>query len=129
MLADLRECRGTIRLSGDDRVRVAASVPPALLAEIRANKPAILARLRRRAEFERQYHTVIVLIFGLIGRGADADPDQCTLALSEHGRLLDEIGPHRAEEIRALVAMKWRGENGSCPLCAGPPHDERGGGA
>jgi hypothetical protein len=72
-----------------------------------------------------EYGRVLRRLFALVAAGADASPGDCQAALQEEIRLVDELGPDRAADLRHAEAWQWWTLNRACPYCgeAGTFHD------
>lgn len=71
-------------------------------------------------DHEAEYRAVLARAFALIAAGPAADAQECRRVLAEEARLVDELGPRRADLIRAEAARAWHRETGRCPFCGQP---------
>jgi hypothetical protein len=130
-----------IRADGDALVLAPRGVvPPALRAELIAAKSAVLEVLRERqprpgyefnertgpADLTAANRQILRRLFALVAEAGEAAPDACHVALQEELRLIDDLGPALAAQLRRGEARRWRAAVGACPYCgeAGTFHDE-----
>jgi uncharacterized membrane protein YccC len=71
------------------------------------------------------YRHVLRRLFALVAAGAAAPLDDCQAALQEEIRLLDDLGPERAAQLRQAEARQWWALVKACPYCGerGTFHD------
>jgi hypothetical protein len=67
-----------------------------------------------------EYGLVLRRLFALVAAGAEAPPDDCQGALQAEIRLVDELGPDRARELRHAEARQWWAVVKACPYCGEP---------
>lgn len=113
-----------VRANGDRlRLESREELPAALLDEIRAHKPELLAALRAAAEVGLR--TALHRLWALGALGAAADASEVGEAVSEAYRAVARVPDPTATTLVRGWAAEWHRETGVCPWCgeAGPYHD------